>query len=355
MTQRRINPARVGLGQRNLTSRTNETELEITLDEDATTWFGEPVCASEGPPERLTKLIPHFDRRPFAMGSLASIQEQGAEADFSSGENRLCDLIVRMPLRQTERETPVGVVAKRYTLVQHRDLIERACDAIKAASIDLSHVTAKLVLSSYGSKMVATFTLPQEFDFDPGDGHTLNLSFHCVNSVDGECRLRIMLGWFRFICGNGLIVGTARLSQRFVHNEYLELPDLAHVLIEGLRSAEQEKASLVHWTAKTVEEGRLDKWADGPLREEWGPLGAARVHLICMTGQDGRFANPGEKAPPHRKSMIRTRPVPGAPSKAGNAYHVAQALAWVASIRKDIQGQLDGMVAIPKLMGALLE
>jgi len=69
--------------------------------------------------------------------------------------------------------------------------------------------------------MALTFTLPDEFDFNPGDGHVLNLSLQCVNSVDGRCRLRIMLGWFRFICGNGLVVGTARSSQRFIHNEFL--------------------------------------------------------------------------------------------------------------------------------------
>jgi hypothetical protein len=76
--------------------------------------------------------------------------------------------------------------------------------------------------------MALTFTLPKDSDFDPGDGHVLNLSFHVVNSVDGRCRLRIMLGWLRFICGNGLVVGTAMLNQRFVHNEYLKPRDLTH-------------------------------------------------------------------------------------------------------------------------------
>lgn len=239
--------------------------------------------------------------------------------------------------------------------MQHTALFERACDAIEAVPINLESVFAELLLSTYGSKMALTFTLPQSFDFDPGDGLILKLRFHCVNSVDGRCRLRIMLGWYRFVCGNGLVVGTSRLNQRFVHNEYLEMPDLKRVLADGLKSAEKERASLTQWMGKRVEESRLDKWTDGPLGGEWGPLAAARVRLICRTGCDGRFARQGEKAPPHRKSMIRMASVPGAPPKAENAYHVAQAVAWVARSKKDIQDQLDGMVAIPKLMNALLE
>jgi len=143
-------------------------------------------------------------------------------------------------------------------------------------------------------------------------------------------------------------------DQKLIHNEYLDLPDLVEVLAEGLKLAQQEKVSFAKWMGTTVGERRLDTWTDGPLRDEWGPLAAARVHLICMTGHDGRFANPSEKAPPHVKSMIRKERVPGAPSRAANAYHTAQALAWVARSRRDIQDQLDGMMAIPKLMSALL-
>jgi hypothetical protein len=327
---------------------------KFALGENTPRWFGEPVLISEGSPKIMGRSIPIFNRRPFSLGDWP-VPEKDSETWHGAGENRLSDLIVRMPLNNSEVETPVGIVSKHYKLVQHTDLLEKACEALKAVSIDLEKVTADLTLSAYGSKMALTFTLPENFDFDPGDKQVLKLRFHCVNSVDGRCRLRIMLGWFRFICGNGLVVGTARLSQRFIHNEYLELPDLAQVLTDGLESTKEEKASLAEWLGTPVDDNRVDKWTDGTVRDEWGPLAAARVHLICETGQDGRFANPGEQAPPHRKNMIQTGHIPGAPSKAKNAYHVAQALAWVSKSRRDIQDQLDWMMAIPKLMKSLLD
>jgi Domain of unknown function (DUF932) len=338
-----------------MSNRAGRHETGAGPDEDVPKWFGEPVQVSEGPPEDLLKLVPRFDRRPFAMSSVGSRSIENVPTQSVTGENDQYDLIVRLPLNKQEAEMPVGIVSKHYTLVQHLEVIGRASEAIKIAGLKLDRVTAELTLSASGSKMAFTFTLPESFDFDPGDKLILKLRFHCVNSVDGQCRLKIMLGWYRFVCGNGLVVGTSRLDQRFIHNEYLKLPDMTRVLSEGLEAAKNERASLTEWVAKRVEESRLDKWSDGPLLDEWGPLAAARVHLICMTGRDGRFARQAEKAPPHRKGMIRTAHVPGAPPKAENAYHVAQALAWVARSKKDIQDQLDGMVAIPKLMNALLK
>jgi len=197
--------------------------LEAAFDGEARRWFGEPVWVTEGPPEDLKNLIPRFERRPFSIGNPDPDKDSELSPGtfVARGENVLSDLIIRLPLRQEEVATPVAAVSKTYRLIQHTDLFQQAYDALKGASVDVQRVSGELTLSAYGSKMALTFTLPDEFDFNPGDGHVLNLSLQCVNSVDGRCRLRIMLGWFRFICGNGLVVGTARLSQRFIHTSSL--------------------------------------------------------------------------------------------------------------------------------------
>jgi hypothetical protein len=271
------------------------------------------------------------------------------------GENRLWDMVVRIPLNEEERETPVGIVSKRYKLVQHTELFQRACDAIRKAGVEARDCEGELRVSAYGTRMAVTFTLPDKFKFDPGDGSPLSLCLYCVNSVDASSRLTITLGWFRFICGNGLIVGTARLNQTFVHNESMDLPDVAKVLSQGLSLAEKEKVALREWVKETVPQDRLEAWVDGALRDSWGPLAAARVYHICRTGMDARFANCAEKALPHHKKMIPTKSVPGSPSPANNAYHICQALSWVAKERRQIQDQLDGMQQLPELMKALLQ
>lgn len=328
-------------------------EESSSVEEASQTWYGEPVFVYTGKPSEVVTHLPTFERRGFGIAQSEN-RELSSPREHFSGENRFWDVVVRVPIEKGERNTPVGIVSKRYSLVQHRDLFEQTCVAIEKVGIDLSHVVAELTLTLYGSRMRLTFGFPEHFDFDPGDGHKLKLQLHCINSVDARTRLRIVLGWLRLVCGNGLVVGTAQLSQMFVHNEYLQLPDIGAVLGEGLELAKEEKALFTAWIKKPVASPSLTKWVDTAVREKWGPLAGARVLHICRTGFDGKFANPGEKAPPSRKQMKQTVGVPGAPSCAENAYFVCQALAWVARTRKDIQDQLDGMRDLPNLMQALL-
>ena len=53
--------------------------------------------------------------------------------------------------------------------------------------------------------------------------------------------------------------------------------------------------------------------------------------------------------------MRQTKRVPGAPPQAENAYAVAQALAWIARSRLDIQEQKDYMKQIATLIEALTD
>ena len=323
--------------------------------EDAPRWHGEPVYVYSGDILELAPLIPFFERQPFGTSDGEKPAGDARTRRLrASGENKLWDVIVRKPLFKEDKPTPVGIVSKHYNLVQHRDLFRKATEALEKAGIQTGECKAELMLSAYGTRMALIFELPEKFSFDPGDHMPLALRFYGVNSVDASSRLTIMFGWFRFICCNGLVVGTAQLSQKFVHNEHLELPDLPEVLAQGISLAEKEKVTLQGWIKKEVSLGRVEQWIDSKVRDSWGPLAAARTYHICRTGKDAQFANHAEKALPHIKKMIPTVDVPGAPPEARNAYHICQALSWVAKERRQIQDQLGGMQQLPELMEALL-
>jgi hypothetical protein len=267
--------------------------------------------------------------RPFALGAAPNPNELA----LNFGENPYKDIIIRRPLN-CETEIPVGVVSKNYKLVQHRELFEAAIAAFRRhKDIKLEEVHTILRLTRFGSRMALEFRLPEEFDFDPGDGNGLKLSFHCFNSVDGSTKLFIAFGWFRFVCENGMLVGTTRMRRKMVHNEYLELPDLAILLAQGLADAENEKSHYSKWLKTPVETEQLAAWVDGPLKKKWQPLAAARVFSICITGYDGEFVDAFQEASPSQKRITRTHRVPGAIVPANNAYAVCQALAWVSTIR----------------------
>jgi hypothetical protein len=253
-----------------------------------------------------------------------------------------------------EVEIPVGIVSKRYTLVQHQDIVDSATQALQQIGINLDEITGELSISEYGSRMALFLQLPKQFNFDPGDGYPMALRLLCFNSVDGSTPLRIMLGWFRFVCSNGMVLGTAQLSVQRIHNQALHFPDVRRVLAHGLERVENERKAWQRWLSREIDDRRLIQWIDGPLCRQWGVLAATRTYHIPRTGHDGVLADPFAQGLPHQKVMHPGTPVPGISAPATNAFAISQILAWLARGRRDIQEQLERMEDIPGLMKTLV-
>lgn len=321
--------------------------------------------------DEIAPKIPFFERLPFAIDpsypsrpfvstppppSATKAQQLSLFFDPSfPGNNKYYDLIVRKPHVAGDVAIPVGIVSKRYRLVQHTELLETVIRALENASIDLSEVLVELTLTEYAGRMRLRLIFPPSYDFDPGDGYPMALRLECFNSVDRSTPLRVMLGWFRFVCTNGLVLGTAQLNMRLIHNEFLHLPDVNGILSEGLTLVAQDQEACREWLFTPIDQSRLVNWIDGPLARKWGVLAAARTYHITKTGYDGIPVDRFEKAPPHRKTMKSSVKVPGAPPRASNAFEISQALAWLAQERRDVQEQVDRMREIPDLMKTLLK
>ncbi|MFB3880979.1 MAG: DUF932 domain-containing protein [Armatimonadota bacterium] len=339
--------------------------IRVTLEEDeqrggnGRRWLGEEVLTYSGTIAELSAEIPTFTRQPFTVSAEQGPTQPNLFGDPSpllQGPNRYYDVIVREPLRLGEAPIPVGIVSKQYALVQHRDLLNAAGRALKRIGADLEGVCADLEITEYGGRMLVHLRLPEKYDFNPGDGEQMTLRLACINSVDRSMPLQAWLGWFRLICSNGMIVGAVLTHYRQVHDASLDLSDVPTVLEAGLKLAEEDRESFAAWYTRRVEEPRLVRWVDGTLQKAWGVKAAARVHLIAQTGYDGELADPFEaKCPAHQKTMERTVKVPGSPAPAKNAFEVSQALAWVASARRDVQERVTWMRGIPELMGQLLK
>jgi hypothetical protein len=285
--------------------------------------------------------LPAFDRVPFA-----------AAGGISNG---FLDAIVRRP--EPGRglpAVPVAVVSKRYQLLPHAEAADAVRAALSSIGVHPRDMQAEASLTAYGARLWLAVRLPREYDFDPGDGHPLALRLVCLNSVDGSTPLRILLGWYRFVCANGLAVGTTRCEWRLVHREGMMPADVAPLIHAGLELAEREKLALREWRATPVPAPCLGAFADGHLVAAWGVRLAARFLHIAVTGFDAELAFPFEPGPPSAKTMSPTRRVPGSPAFAQTAWDACQALAGLAKERKDPRERVERMLQIPELMQALM-
>lgn len=309
-------------------------------------WFNSTVTFHEESLTEIRKHIPTFERRAFGLTQPDNEQ---------SRLNERLDTIVRLPFGDDKTFIPVGVVSKSYTLVQHDAVLDVATKALEDMKIAPVDVKAELEITEYGERMALSLCLPDKYRFDPGDGHSMALRLECLNSVDGSTRFRALVGWFRFVCSNGLILGVTRSDVRRRHVGDVGLEDVGAVLTAGLKEFEAEKKNFKYWRKSEITLDRLAPWVDKNLREVWGFKAAARTFHIARTGFDAEVVGQYKGSTPTCIAMQETTMrVPGAPEQCRNLFDLSQVLAWLAKERRDVQEQLQWRERIPDLMNPLM-
>lgn len=304
-------------------------------------WFNSPVTFHEGSLTEIRNHIPAFERRDFGLS------EQGNE---KFRPNARLDTIVRLPFAEDKNLIPVGVVSKDYALVPHTAVLDVATKALDEAHIAPADVKAELKITEYGERMALSLYLPKKYQFDPGDGHPMALRLECINSVDGSTRFRALMGWFRFVCSNGLIIGVTRTDMRRRHIGDFRLGDIGKVLSSGLNESEKEKQNFERWRKSSVTFKQVAPWTEKAVRKAWGFKAAARTFHIARTGADVEIVGQYKDNTPTTIPVRQAKAVPGAPKECRTLYDVSQILAWLAKERRDLQEQLEWREKIPELM-----
>ena len=327
------------------------------------TWHGSKVKTYMGPISEIRQQIPRFRIALFAI-------EGG-------GVNKNLNLVVREPLKQNQGyllpsdnqvEIPIATVSGQYELVQHHDVLEALETALKQIhnldpdrNCDPEHLDAELTLTEYGERMQVSWTLPN-YDFDPGDHHPIVLKVNAFNSVDKTTALSINLSWYRLVCSNGMMFGTADARLRRIHLQSRKSEDIKKFLQKQLRRAPKAQSLYKQWYEKTVfheakpSQVQIEHWIDETVAKRWGVHAAAKAYHIAKTGYDGELVNPFEQdVKPHEREVQCKDKVPGSFAPVRNAYDISQVLSWLASQRGAIQDRLDRTMDIPYLMRALLK
>lgn len=315
-----------------------------TSDKDASygpeqvTWLAQNVNKMRGSFADLQSQVPHFERKPFSVGG---------------GVNTYTDVIIRRPFKEDEVPIPIATVSKQYTLVQHFSLLEALCKGLDFIGISSRSLEAELILTEFGERMCFSMTLPR-CGFDPGDGKSITLKINCLNSVDKSLAMKIMLSWFRLVCGNSMLYGEST-SFRRVHLGTIDPNEIANYLKNQLDLLPEEKKLYQGWLKTRIKAKRIETWVNGPLAETWGIHLAARTFHIIQTGSDGKVIDRRETTiPPHRRRIEARTEVPGIPAPVCNAFHISQVLSWLTKGRNTIQDQMKKMQQIPFLMHSLL-
>jgi hypothetical protein len=312
-------------------------EEPVEFTDEIVRWRARDASYMTGRWKTLSKRIPTF-----------SIEDFKAKADGPS--NPHIRTVVRQPLTVTEQPIPVGVVSNTYRLAQHREVVEMCLKGLQAHGIDPQVLRCEIGLTPLAEWMNFRAYFPEEFSHSPKDQHKLSLRFECFNSVDGSSRLVILLGWFRLICTNGLIIGETRAELRDTHDENLNLEIIPEAIANGLGKVKADLERLRRWEDTIVEVPVFEEWIDGHLAEQWGKKAACRTLHICRSGADVQITDPFAGGKASEKPVKSINAVPGAPKPARNLYDVCQALSWLATTRNTAEERLEWQASIPKLI-----
>jgi hypothetical protein len=311
-------------------------------------WLGAPLREFQGPLAEVARHIPEFGRRPFVSSG------DGPEA---SGVNPYYDVIVRLPTALEPFEIPVGIVSKSYRLVQHREVLTTAIEALAEVGINASQGATGLEITEHGERMALSLDLSGKdgrYQFQVAADDFMGLRLRCFNSVDGTTRFTALVEWLRLVCSNGLTVGSTLTHFRRVHRGALSVNEIGETLWTGIEAATDERARLGEWLRTPVHAKQLADWVDGPLKERWGVKAATRAYHIAKTGRDASLKDPFENELPSRRQTTPGSPVPGALVPAGNAFAVSQVLSWLAGQRGDVQDKFDRQSEIAELIRKLV-
>lgn len=291
--------------------------------------------------DAIAPLIPTFEIGDFKTGT-------------DSPSNPYMKAVIRKPQSRVERAMPVGVVSNSYGLVQHNDVAAKCFDGLRTLGFDPMSLRCELGLTELGEWMHLRVFLPQEKDFKRTELDRLKLKFECFNSVDGSCRLKILIGWTRLICTNGMVIGDAKTISD-IHNSNIDLDRIPKIVAECFADVAAELVELQRWLKTPVLLEPIMGWANKPLSDAWGKKAACRVFHICRNGHDVELEDAFAPGAATEKPVKQTVKVPGSPSPAANLFDVSQALSWIATARNNPDERLDWQSDIPRLVKRLDE
>ena len=311
-------------------------------------WQGLPaVQPVEGSLTEVLRQLPHFGRQPFTMTSV-----NGTDIAV----NPYLDMVYRAPTRQGESPVPVGVVSKNYRLIDHHQILLTIEDVLADFGIDSSRLRVRGEWTLHGERARFSLIFPSDerFTIKLGDEDEMRFRIEIFNSVDGSCRLMVVAGWLRFVCSNGLILGTALMQLRQQHRQQLQIEGMGRLLREALKSAGSDKDVVADWQTRTITTDTLTEWVDTDVHAKWGIKASVRLLSVLMTGRDAEPKGDLRSKRPSEVAILTTNPVPGIERPVADAFLVSQALTWVAGQRAEIEEDLEWRSHVPELMELLI-
>lgn len=149
-----------------------------------------------------------------------------------------------------------AIVSNQYDLHTHQELLVLTQDAILKLP-EFGEPARSVWLSDDGGMMKGTFTFPNiKYEIRPGD--FINPSLTIYNSYNRSWPIRWLLGAFRIVCANGLVVGKQFAYASRKHLGEVNLPTMQRQIKKELESLSDQTQLWQKWVDQKIEQAEYE-------------------------------------------------------------------------------------------------
>ena len=137
-----------------------------------------------------------------------------------------------------DTDTTFAIVKAGYKLIPHEEIISKLGEIV-AEFPEYGEPYREVWLDNHGGRMKTRWTF-REVDFEIGklpDGKpdTVHPTIETFCSYDTSLAQRIIVGGFRLVCSNGMVVGKTLGSYKKKHTESLDIGRAKSIVMNGMR------------------------------------------------------------------------------------------------------------------------
>ena len=168
------------------------------------------------------------------------------EVPVSWGEMNLQRADKYKAIVNPEIDKVYSIVSKDYKLIRHEDAVQRI-ERIIDENLELGKYKTDTEFYNDGARMRMIYRF-YEKSVEIKKGDTVNPELHLFNSYDITWPFIILIGAFRFVCANGLVVGEKYLYFRKRHVYHFDQMDIKEQVATAFKRFNLQTKQWKSWT-----------------------------------------------------------------------------------------------------------
>lgn len=152
-----------------------------------------------------------------------------------------------------DTEEIIAVHRDRYKLVSNAEIFPKFESAIRTSRLDTKGMQVVDELSHNGARAFRTYRFPQH-QVEIRKGDLVSLELKVVNSYDGAFAFQSILGAFRLICSNGMVIGQTFNKTYGKHTAGLDIDSAASRIHHSLQVFLSNTQNWKQWADRQIDD-----------------------------------------------------------------------------------------------------